>query len=96
MEIINIILPVFLIIGLGFLLRAIGFIGEGANTALSRLVFYVAAPALLFHSTSQTPIQQSVNLEALLLIAVVTMVIGFAVYLAAARSSPERMSWASP
>lgn len=90
MEIINIILPVFLIIGLGLLLRAIGFIGEGANTALSRLVFYVAAPALLFHSTSQTPIQQSVNLQALLLIAVVTMVIGFAVYLAAARSSPER------
>jgi len=90
MEIINIILPVFLIVGLGFLLRAVGFISEGANHSLSRLVFYVAAPALLFHGTSQTPLQRSVNFPVLLLIAAVTVVVGFSVYIAGARSSPQR------
>ena len=90
METINIILPVFLIIGLGYVLRVIKFIGDDANTALSRLVFYVAAPALLFHSTSQTPLHRSVNIQALLLIAVVTAVVGFTVYIAGARSSPQR------
>jgi predicted permease len=90
MEIINIILPVFLIIGLGFLLRAVGFLGEAANDVLSRLVFYVAAPALLFHGTSQTPLHRSVNIPVLLLIAAVTLVIGFAVYFACAGTSPAR------
>lgn len=90
MEIINIILPVFLIIGLGYGLRMVGFVSEEANSALSRLVFYVAAPALLFHSTAQTPLRQSINMPSLLLIAGVTLVIGFVVYSAAARSSPGR------
>jgi predicted permease len=90
MEIINIILPVFLVIGLGYALRAIRFIHEDANAALSKLVFYVAAPALLFHGTSQTPLRQSVNIQALLLIAGVTLVVGFFVYVAGARSSPHR------
>jgi predicted permease len=90
MEIINIILPVFLIIGLGYVLRTAKFLQEDVNNALSRLVFYVAAPALLFHSTSQTPLQRSVNVQLLLLIAAVTFVIGFAVYIAGARSTPAR------
>jgi predicted permease len=90
MEIINIILPVFLIIGLGYALRTARFLSEEANAVLSRIVFYVAAPALLFHGTSQTPLQQSVNLPVLLLIAAVTLVVGFSVYIAAAGSPPAR------
>jgi predicted permease len=90
MEIINVILPVFLVIGLGYLLRASRFLNDDSNTALSRIVFYVAAPALLFHGASQTPLRQSVNLQVLLLIAAVTFAVGFAVYIAAARTSPRR------
>jgi predicted permease len=90
MDIINIILPVFLIVGLGYALRLAKFLKEDANNALSRLVFYIAAPALLFHGTSQTPLQRSVNLQVLLLIAAVTAFIGFLVYIACVRSSPSR------
>ncbi|MBI4719768.1 MAG: AEC family transporter [Chitinivibrionia bacterium] len=90
MEIIDIILPVFLVIGLGYVLRLAKYLGDETNTALSRLVFYVAAPALLFHGTSQTPLQRSVNIQTLLLLAAVTVVIGVAVYIACARSSPRR------
>ncbi|MFH1754974.1 MAG: AEC family transporter [Candidatus Latescibacterota bacterium] len=90
MDIINIILPVFLIIGLGYVLRVAKFLRDDTNTALSRLVFYVAAPALLFHSASQTPLQRSVNIQVLLLIAAVTALVGFAVYIAGVRSAPSR------
>lgn len=84
------ILPVFLIIGLGYALRTARFLSGDANSILSRIVFYVAAPALLFHGASQTPLRQSVNIQVLLLMASVTVVIGFSVYLAGARSSPSR------
>jgi predicted permease len=90
MEIINIVLPVFIVIGLGYWLRVIRFLSDDSNAALARLVFYVAAPALLFHGASQTPLQQSINVEVLLLIAVVTAVVGCAVYVACARSSRRR------
>lgn len=90
MEIINIILPVFLIIGLGYLLRITRFLNDDTNNALSRLVFYVAAPALLFHGASQTPLRESVNLQVLFLIAGVTLAVGSAVYIAAARTAPSR------
>lgn len=49
------VLPVFIVIGLGYLLRALGFLREAAIEALSRLVFYVAAPLLLMHGLAQTP-----------------------------------------
>ena len=44
LEILAIVLPVFLVLGLGFGLGRTGFLDRGAETALSRLVFYVAAP----------------------------------------------------
>lgn len=38
---------VALLIGLGFALARLGVVGEDGQELLSRLVFYVAAPALL-------------------------------------------------
>jgi predicted permease len=90
MAIIEIVLPVFLVIGLGYLLRAVRFLNDESNNALSRLVFYVAAPALLFQGTSETPLRQSVNMEILILIAAVTALVGSAVYIGGARSKPAR------
>lgn len=90
MEIIDIILPVFLVIALGYALRVIGFVSETINGALSKLVFYVAAPALLFHSTAGTPLALSVNASALLLIAGITLGLGLLVYVLTARTSPSR------
>ena len=90
MEIINTVLPGFLIIGLGYLLRAIRFLNEDTSAAIVRFVFYVSAPALLFHSTIQTTISESMNLKSLGVIIAVTTVTAFVAYLGAWRADPRR------
>ncbi len=90
MESIDSVLPVFIVIGVGYLLRALGLLREETSAALSKLVFYVAAPSLLFLGTSRTPLDESLNLPLLLLVTGVTVVVGLAVYAASARSSPAR------
>jgi len=49
MNIINTVLPVFLIIALGAWLRKAGFISAELVTGLNRLVYWVALPVLLFY-----------------------------------------------
>jgi predicted permease len=89
-EITNIVLPVFLVIGLGYVLRAIGFLGPEASSRLSKLVFYVAGPLLLFRSAALTPLSRAIDLRAMGWIAGVTVLTAFAVYLVCFRSSPSR------
>jgi predicted permease len=89
-EIVNIVLPVFLVIGLGYLLGAIGLVGTDASSRLSRLVFYVAGPVLLFRSAALTPLSRALDLAAMGSIAVVTALTACAVYLVCFRSSPPR------
>ena len=89
-EIVNIVLPVFLVIGLGYLLGAIGLVGPDASSRLSKLVFYVAGPALLFRSAALTPLSRALDLAAMGSIAAVTALTACAVYLACFRSSPSR------
>lgn len=48
-----IVLPVFGLVGLGFVLRRIGLVGERAGDGLSDFVFNVAIPALIFRTLSQ-------------------------------------------
>jgi predicted permease len=48
-DIINIVLPVFLVIGLGFFLRRIELINAAFLTTTNKLVYYVALPLLLFY-----------------------------------------------
>jgi predicted permease len=64
-DILNIVLPVFLVVGLGYGLRLIGFITEATNTAFSRLVFYVAVPAILFRGVAVTTLSQPIAPETL-------------------------------
>lgn len=49
MEVINTVLPVFLIIAVGALFRRFRFYGEDFARGLSRLVYYIALPCLLFY-----------------------------------------------
>ncbi len=64
----GIIAPLFLVIGLGALLRRRGFVtAEGAAT-LSRLVFRVAAPALLLRSVGTRPLAESAELGSIAVI----------------------------
>jgi len=46
----NIVLPVFAIVGVGYLAGARGLLGEDSSAALNRFVYWVALPALLFRS----------------------------------------------
>ena len=44
----NIVLPVFAIVGAGYLAGARGLLGDDSSVALNRFVYWVALPALLF------------------------------------------------
>jgi predicted permease len=90
MNLLTIVLPVFLVIGLGYVLRRRRFIDETANAWLSRLVFFVAAPALLFRSTAQQHFAWSSSAPALAIIAGLTVVAAIIVYGAARRLPPAR------
>ena len=90
MTILDIVLPVFLVIALGWALRRGRFLNADGNTVLTRLVYWVAAPALLFRSAAITPLHEGVNLAGLAVMTIVTVVMAIVVYLAAARVQPSR------
>ena len=90
MTILNIVLPVFLVIGLGWSLRRGRFLSAEAVAAVNRLVYHVAAPALLFRSAAVTPLRESADPRALGVMAAVTVAMAAALYLALVRSRPAR------
>lgn len=90
MTVLNIVLPVFLVIGLGWGLRRRGFLSADGNAVLTRLVYWVAAPALLFRSAAVTPLSESANPWGLAVMASVTVAMAAVTYAVAIRSSPSR------
>ena len=46
-DILNIVLPAFLLIGLGYFVARVGYLGESIGDALADFVFKVAVPVLL-------------------------------------------------
>jgi len=90
MELLNIVLPVFAIIALGHFLRVRQLLRPDVTAALAKLVFYVAAPALILWSIARTPLNESLDVLTLGILASVTLVMGLAVYLLCRRSPPER------
>ena len=89
-EILDIVLPVFLVIGLGRVLGASGMLNPTVNAHLTRLVFYVAAPALLLRSVARTPLGEAVQLDAIGATAGVTVGMVLVLYLAGLRMPPSR------
>lgn len=56
------VVPIYLLMGLGFLSRKIGILKSGDERILSAYVYYFALPALLFIDLAKTPIERvSVN-----------------------------------
>jgi predicted permease len=68
MEVINTVLPVFLIIAVGALFRRFRFYGEDFARGLSRLVYYIALPALLFYKMAVSEFNFSQAGEAYLIV----------------------------
>jgi len=61
LKIVNIVSPVFLVVGLGYALGRIGLLAGDVNARLSKLVFWVAAPALLFRGAARTDLAVSLD-----------------------------------
>jgi malonate transporter len=60
--IVDVVLPVFAIVLLGFLSGRSGILGQAGTDALNRFVFYVALPALFFVSMARVPVAETLNL----------------------------------
>ena len=50
LPILNSLIPVFLVIALGFIIKRMDFPGEGLWVPLDRLTYYIFFPALLLHT----------------------------------------------
>ena len=60
-EIFLIVLPVFLVIGLGFSLKRTGLVNSDFLFNLNRLIYYIALPALLFYKIGTADFKTSFN-----------------------------------
>lgn len=60
-EIALIVLPVFLVIGLGFVLKRTGLLNSDSLLSLNQLVYYIGLPALLFYKIGTTDFLGSFN-----------------------------------
>jgi len=90
LTILNIVLPIFLMIGLGWALRRLRFISAADGSTLSRLIFHVAAPALLLRSAAQTPLSHSLDPRVIGVMAGGSAVYAAIVYLTVWRMRPGR------
>lgn len=79
MNIITTIIPIFAVIGLGFIARMIGFIKKEFLEPANRLVYYLAIPAMIFRSIAQTSIKSQLDVTVIL----ITLVAVFIVFLVA-------------
>jgi predicted permease len=89
-DILNAVLPVFLVIALGYALRRSGFLPPSVDATLSRLVFHVAAPALLFQSAARTPLAPERDGFAVAVLIGASLLVALVVYLLSARTEPAR------
>lgn len=94
------ILPIFLVIGLGFWGARREFFPPGFVQPANRLVFYIAVPALIFRSLALSPVSHSF-LPLASTLAVAAMVIAWLLSIAVSRlffpgsgdDQPSRASW---
>ena len=75
-DILNIVLPVFAVIGLGTLLRRLGMVDQPFIHQTNRLVFYVALPLLLFYKIGTADLVANFNAR-LVLVSIAGLVLAF-------------------
>jgi len=86
--ILDIVLPIFVIVGLGFALHRSGFLDTATIAGINRLVFYVAGPVLLFRGAASQPLHDTLDLRVMSVLYAVTLITAAAVYLTGARRPP--------
>lgn len=80
LKILNIVLPVFFVIGVGYFLKAKKFVTPQDSSKYSWFVFYVSVPALLFRSAAKIPANQALDWEVLGVIYFVTILLSVLVF----------------
>jgi predicted permease len=90
MELLDIVLPIFLVVALGHALRLVGLITPSVDEALSRLVFNVSAPALLLRSAAHTSLADAADPRTLAVLIAITTALALIVYAATRRLPPAR------
>jgi len=89
-DIINVVLSIFLIIGLGYVLGITKFISKEAIDNIRKLIFYVSLPILLFRSASLSTLSEAVNIKSLGAIFLTFFIVVVTIYLAACKSEASR------
>ena len=61
LHVVDTIIPIFVIILLGFVLRTVGLLSSNITGPLNRLVYYIAIPALIFDAVAGAPFHANFN-----------------------------------
>lgn len=80
-EILLLVLPVFLVVGLGYALKGTGLVDGGFLEQLNRLVYFVALPIMFFYKIATADFSASFNADMLSGIMVCIGVVAFCSYL---------------
>ncbi|MDO5128271.1 MAG: AEC family transporter [Eubacteriales bacterium] len=77
---VNVTIPIFLVMILGFILQKINFFSEEFVKIANKYVFVIALPAMLFRDISASDVREDMNLSFFLYCMIVTIVMFFAVW----------------
>lgn len=80
---VNVTLPIFLIILLGYILRRINFLNEEFVRVINRYVFVIALPVMLFRDIAGTDVREDMNIKFFLFCLFVTILMFGLVWLIA-------------
>lgn len=71
----GVVLPLFVVMSIGYLSRRVGLIDDGGVGVVNRLVFWVFLPTILFVSVYETNLQEAFNFPLILFSTVATTVV---------------------
>ena len=77
---VNVTIPIFLIILLGYILRRIGFLTDEFVRVANKYVFIVALPVMLFRDIAGSDVRKDMNVKFLLFCMIVTIIMFFLVW----------------
>ena len=76
-----IVLPIYIVMAVGLFARKIGLINEQTRAGISKIVFYLAAPCLIFHSLAYATTTSPFNLNVILICLAILLLGTLATYL---------------
>ncbi len=90
LQIIESVIPVFLVIGVGYILRTGRWLPEGSPSGLSWFIFHVSVPALLFRNISKTDVTAVLDFSPVLTVMVVSVGLSISALIITSKILPQR------